>query len=208
MMRRRRRFRSGGRSRRKKQWGGSMMWFYDADTWYIGAGGGRTQFIGNFWHKVPAGGLNTYIPPDSGEIEPTDWTLLRTFASWSFGFYLDQNAQNVQVAYNVGLICWDQIDDDNVLLEEQPIPGTDMAMDWIYHETVCDTYSASAAAHPALAYGNSISKQIDIRSKRKLSQGTGILMCWALDCMHADRSVDCTVRYNVNWKGRSLFALP
>lgn len=161
------------------------------------------------WHKVPAGVANTV----SGDIEPTDYTHLRSMAQWSMGWKMDAVTGGPTIIlyrWCFGLIAWDFIADTVPPLADIPIPGTpDDSFDWIYNVQYSDCFSSTVSVAPAFAF---LTPRTDMtwqtRAKRKLSAGTGILAVWSLCLDYSFRAVNQNVQWAFQESTRSLFLLP
>jgi len=193
--------------RRRKTWNGSQ-WGLNGQNLWNNAVTPQIGIIQNAWHKIPSGIYNTL----SDSTEDPDYTLMRSLVSWSMGWKMDAvtgGPTYINYRWCFGLIAWDYPFETAIPVAQQPNPGFDDQLDWLYLAAHNDVFIATASVAPAVAYSAPrFDKEFDSRSRRKLPDGTGILACWALYLDFSFRAVNQNVQWTFGENTRSLYALP
>jgi len=175
-------------------------WTWDGAHWFNDPAAGnpiQTTTVGNAhqiaidWIRAPAGEFDSNLQDNVEE----DCTLMRMliaseflFSGWGNGF--------TNTAYAaMGVIAWDAKDEQIPALTAIPFPSVDVNFDWVWrwvqpieHHGTTQQFSADNQFGPAM--------NCDVRSRRKLSHGTGLLFIADLFEMYHGANYNWTFGFN------------
>lgn len=164
----------GSSKRRKFEWSGS---YFDGPGAPVSVVSGLAHYVNADWIRVPSGMFDTQL----NDLVPNDRTLVRLLPSATISMNWPAMSTYNTAYVGMGVIAWDGTSQNIPLLTEIPYPSAGFEdFEWVWRWTVPVQFITGQTWQPTAAQNQfGPGMQVDVRSQRKLPEGTGLL--WVMD---------------------------